>query len=228
MNFSASNGLLGIDGTLPASSCSGAAKGPEQCAHGHTGIELLRETQAAGMGRICRESSWRHAQIFQVSDIRETRIVHQSLCQLPDQGRRKSEKSEIALGLWIVSGFVREIDFLGRASSPLLVHIGHVIVASRRRGRREQHEKVVPLLCRGLGSSLRERSTRLMWSTMTFVSCFVPIACRRSLRTRCRTRERSGSIEEFSAFFVLPLHFGEREKMAGTHARCESAAPRPF
>src|SRR5947208_1805651 len=82
-----------------------------------------------------------HAQIFPgIGTTRETRVGPPVL--MPVAGIRdvRIGKSEVALGLWIVSGFVCEIDFLAVLLFHFLVHVGHVngllLVSRGRRGRR--------------------------------------------------------------------------------------------
>src|SRR5207244_5001329 len=153
--------FIGVEGDDAGFILLGNAKGPEQCAHGHAGIEFLRETKAAGMAGLVANPLGADPQIFPgIGTIRETRVGPPVL--VPVAGIRDVGigKSEVALGLWIVSGFVREIDLLAVLLLHFLVYLGHVnglFLVGRRR--REQHEKVVTLLCRGFGSSLRGKFT---------------------------------------------------------------------
>src|SRR6266481_683034 len=61
--FQGFDGLLGIDGDVAGFILLGTAKGPEQCAHGHAGIEFLRQSEAAGMAGLVANLLGAYAQV---------------------------------------------------------------------------------------------------------------------------------------------------------------------
>jgi len=163
INFRASTVFLGINGDIAGFILFGTAKGPEQCAHCHAGIEFLRETKAAGMAGLVANLLGADAQIFpSIGTIRKTRVGPPVLVPVAGIRDVRIGKSKVAFGLWIVCRFVREIDFLAVLLLHFLVHMRHVNgLLLVGRGRREQHENIVPLLCRGLGSSFRGKVNKV-------------------------------------------------------------------
>src|SRR6266436_6542886 len=229
--FQGFDGLLGIDGDVAGFILLGTAKGPEKCAHGHTGIEFLRETEAAGMAGLVANLFGADAQIFPgIGTIGETRVGPPVL--VPVAGIRDVGigKSEVALGLWIVSGFVREIDLLAVLLLHFLVYLGHVnglLLVGRRR--REQHEKVVTLLCRGLGSSLRGKVNKVdVINDDVGIVFLSPLLAEGSVEPRIVGGNEVAPLENFQCFLFRRGPFREQKRRTCARADSESAAPRPL
>src|SRR5437762_1064512 len=149
--------VFGVDRDVSSLILLGAAKRPEQRAHGHTAVEFLREPQTAGMAGRAADLLGADAELFiSVRAIRETRLGPPVLVPIAWIGDVGIGKSEITPGLWIVGGPVGKIDFLAVPLLDLLVDLGHIdgLLLIGRRGR-EQHDEVVPPAGRSLRGGLR-------------------------------------------------------------------------
>src|SRR6266851_2325197 len=115
------------------------------------------ETQAARMAGLVADFFGTDAQFLpSIGAIGETDIGPPILVPVAGIGDVGIGKSKIALGLWIVSGFVGEIDLLAVAFLDFLVdraHIDGLLLVGGGRG--EKHEQVVALSRRSLRGSLR-------------------------------------------------------------------------
>ncbi len=63
MNFSASIVFFGVDGYVAGFILLCAAKGPQQSAHRHAGVEFLREADAAGIAELLFDRLGAFAQV---------------------------------------------------------------------------------------------------------------------------------------------------------------------
>src|SRR6266849_2686508 len=136
MNFRASMVSLELMVTLPDSSCSAPPK----------------DQRSARMAGLVADFFGAGAQLLPgIGAIRETRVGPPILVPVAGIRDVRIGKSEIALGLWIVSGFVGEIDLLAVAFLDFLVDRAHIdglfLVGG---GRGEKHKQVMTLARGGL------------------------------------------------------------------------------
>src|SRR5947209_304624 len=96
-----------------------SAEGPEQGAHGHAGIELLRQTQAARMSGPVSDLFGSGAQVvIGVRAIGKTGFGPPIFMPVARIGSVSIRKSKILFGLGVESGLVRQVNLL----AVLLLH----------------------------------------------------------------------------------------------------------
>src|SRR5229473_179758 len=144
MNFRASMVSLELMVTLPDSSCSAPPK-DQRSARMAMLVSSSWERQTARMAGLVADFFGADAQLLPgIGAIGETDIGPPILVPVAGIGDVGIGKSEIALGLWIVSGFVGQIDFLAVAFLDFLVDRAHIdglfLVGG---GGRKKHEEIV-------------------------------------------------------------------------------------
>src|SRR6266481_1192742 len=205
------------------------AKGPKECAHGHAGIEFLREPQPARMTGLVADFLGADTQIVvSIWAIRETRVGPPVFVPVAGIGHVGIGKSEVALGFWIVSRLMREIDLLSVPFFNFLIHMGHINgLLFVGRGRREQHKKVVTLLCRGLGSSLGGKVDKVdVVDDDIRIVLLSPLFAEGSVKPGVVRWDEMAPLKNFQRFLLSCHAFWEQKKRAGADAGCEGPAPR--
>src|SRR5260370_17898517 len=136
-------------------------------------------------------------------------------------------KSEVAVGFWIVSGFMRQIDLLAVLLLHFLVHMRHVngLLFVRRR-RREKHEQVVSLSRRSLRGSLGRKVHKVdVVDDDIRIVLLSPLFADSTVKPGVVRRYEVAPLQKFQRFLFRRRAFWEKKKRPGARAGREGAAP---
>src|SRR5260370_22291667 len=106
-------------------------------------------------------------------------------------------------------------------------HVNGLLVVGRRR--REQHEQVVALPCRGLRGGFRGQVEEIdVVDDDVRVMLLSPLLAEGPVKPGVVRGNEVAPLKNFQRFLFRRRAFREQKKWTGTHAGYKSAAPRPF
>src|SRR2546430_6618790 len=143
-------------------------------------------------------------------------------------GDVRIEKSEIALGFWIVGGLVGQVDFLAVPFLDFLVDVGHIDgrLLVGRRGR-EQHHEVVPPAGRSLRGGLRGEVDEIdVVNRDVGVVLLPPLLAKGPVKPGVVGGNEVTPLENLQSLLLGRSAFRKQEKRPGRSAKSKSAASR--
>ena len=116
--------LLRVDRDVAGLVLLGAAERPEQGAHGHVRVELLREAESDRVARLVPDLLAALEQVVVgVGPVREAGLRPPVLVAVARVGRVRVGEGEVLLRLRVVRGLVRQVDLLAVLLLDLLVDV---------------------------------------------------------------------------------------------------------
>src|SRR5205814_242543 len=139
-------------------------------------------------------------------------------------------KSEVALGFWIVSRFVREIDLLAMLLLHFLVYMRHVNgLLFVGRGRGKKHEQVVALSRRSLRGSLGRKVDKVdVVDDDIRIVLLSPLFAESPVEPGVVRRNEVAPLKNFQRLLLSRRAFWEQKKRAGTIPAARGLLPGKF